>query len=153
MKYASLFLLFFVLTVCSQAQQGPIRVLYMDAPNAAVNPTGPLHEAMRDLGRDAIWFDHAKDFHANYDVVLNSNDAGAKPEEIRAKVLASIKPERKAAWEAFLAQREPEKREPHPMVANYEKRPQPLTFQHPFSVKGSMERTQVPADCELKLFA
>jgi putative membrane-bound dehydrogenase-like protein len=39
------------------------------------------------------------------------------------------------------------------MVANYEKRPQPLTFQHPFSVKGSMERTQVPADCELKLFA
>ena len=39
------------------------------------------------------------------------------------------------------------------MVANYEKRPEPLTFQHPMSVKASMERTQVPADCELKLFA
>ena len=53
----------------------------------------------------------------------------------------------------FLAQREAEKREPNPNVANYEKRPEPVTFQHPFSVKGSMERTQVPADMQLELFA
>lgn len=59
----------------------------------------------------------------------------------------------KSEWEAFLAQREPESREPNPNVANYEKRPEPLTFQHPFSVKGAMERTQVPADCRLELFA
>jgi putative membrane-bound dehydrogenase-like protein len=52
-----------------------------------------------------------------------------------------------------LAQREAEKRKKHPQVANYEKRPEPLTFQLPIFVKGSMERTQVPADCELKLFA
>lgn len=59
----------------------------------------------------------------------------------------------RAEWEKFLAQRDPEKREPNPYVANYEKRPQPLTFQEPFSVKGSVERTQVPADLRLEVFA
>jgi putative membrane-bound dehydrogenase-like protein len=59
----------------------------------------------------------------------------------------------KKDWETFLAQREPEKREPNPNVANYEKRPEPVTFQHPLSPKGSMERTQVPADMRLELFA
>ncbi|MDZ4290153.1 MAG: PVC-type heme-binding CxxCH protein, partial [Prosthecobacter sp.] len=44
-------------------------------------------------------------------------------------------------------------REPNGQVANYENRPQPLSFQQPLNVKGSMERTQVPADLELKLFA
>ncbi|OAI58145.1 glycosyl hydrolase [Verrucomicrobiaceae bacterium SCGC AG-212-N21] len=153
MKQLTLILLSLALTVFSQAQQGPIRVLFVDSGSS--DPTGPLHEAMRDLGRDAIWFDHATspgDSKSLYDVVLDAKDAG-KPEEIRAKVLAALTPERKAAYEAFLAQREPEKREPHPMIANYEKRPEPITFQHPMSVKGSMERTQVPADCELRLFA
>ncbi len=56
-------------------------------------------------------------------------------------------------WERFLTQREPEKRERSQHVANYEKRSEPITFQHPFSVKGSMERTQVPADMRLELFA
>ncbi|MFM9000814.1 MAG: PVC-type heme-binding CxxCH protein [Verrucomicrobiota bacterium] len=60
---------------------------------------------------------------------------------------------RVAAWRAFLAQREPEVREKNENVANYEKRPEPLTFQKPYSVKGSMERTQVPADMKLVLFA
>ncbi len=59
----------------------------------------------------------------------------------------------KGEWETFLSQREPEKREPNPNVANYEKRPEPLTFQEPMSVKGSMERTQVAADMKLQLFA
>jgi putative membrane-bound dehydrogenase-like protein len=59
----------------------------------------------------------------------------------------------KAEWEAFLAAREPEVREKSAHIANYERRPEPVTFQHPFSVKGSMERTQVPADMRLELFA
>src|SRR5262249_39645382 len=56
-------------------------------------------------------------------------------------------------WENFLAQREPEKREARPTIANYEKRPQAVTFQFPFSPKGTQERTQVPADMRLELFA
>ena len=74
-------------------------------------------------------------------------------ESFEVPALLGLPAARKASWEKFLAQREPEKREASPTVANYEKRPQPLTFQHPFSVKGSMERTQVPADCRLQLFA
>lgn len=127
----------------------PIRILYLDSEGTAQFTVSPLHEAMRDLGRDAIWFDYARDKgDAHYDLVVKLGD-----DLSREALLSKLTPERKAAWEAFLAQREPEKREPHPQVANYEKRPEPLTFQHPFSVKGSMERTQVPADLELKLFA
>ena len=51
-------------------------------------------------------------------------------------ILAKLSPERKAAYEAFVAQREAEQREKHPQVANYEKRPEPLTFQKPFSPQG-----------------
>lgn len=68
-------------------------------------------------------------------------------------ILWSVGDKVRAEYEAFLAQREPEVREKKDTVANYEKRPEPITFQHPFSVKGSMERTQVPADCRLELFA
>ena len=71
----------------------------------------------------------------------------------RAKLLAAAGAKRVAEWEKFLAQREPEKREPSPTVANYERRAQPVAFPHPFSVKGSRERTQVPADLRLELFA
>ena len=155
MKFVSILALILPLTALSQSPpSGPVRVLYLDPPGAERVKLGPLHEAMRDLGRDAIWFDYASEDSAaaNYDVILKAEEAG-KPEEIKEKVLAALSPERRQSYESFLAQREPEKREPHPMVANYEKRPQPLTFQHPFSVKGSMERTQVPADLELKLFA
>jgi len=38
----------------------------------------------------------------------------------------------KSQWEAFLAQREPENRRKDGNVANYEKRPEPITFQQPF---------------------
>ncbi|RBP44242.1 putative membrane-bound dehydrogenase-like protein [Roseimicrobium gellanilyticum] len=74
-------------------------------------------------------------------------------QEIREKVFAALLPERKVAWEAFLKIREPEKREANPNVANYEKRPEAITYQFPMSVKASMQRTQVPADMELQLFA
>ena len=74
-------------------------------------------------------------------------------ESFRKDLEAGLPAARLANWQKFLAQREPEVREKNANVANYEKRPEPLTFQKPFSVKGSMERTQVPADMELKLFA
>ncbi len=72
---------------------------------------------------------------------------------LRNAIVWSVGDAVKQQWQAFLAQREPEVREKSNSVANYEKRPEPLTFQRPFSVKGSMERTQVPADCRLELFA
>lgn len=137
--------LLFLLTALT-ATANPIRVLYLDTPGA---DTTPLHAAMRDLGRDAIYFDYARErVDAAYDLVVKPGD-----DLSREAILSKLSSERKAAYEAFLAQRDPEQREKHPQVANYEKRPEPLTFQKPFSPKGSMERTQVPADCELKLFA
>ena len=136
----------FLLAALASANAAPVRVLYLDTPGA---DTAPLHNAMRDLGRDAIYFDYAKEkVDAGYDLVVKAGD-----DLSREAILSKLSADRKAAYEAFLAQREPEQREKHPQVANYEKRPEPLTFQKPFSPKGSMERTQVPADCELKLFA
>lgn len=149
-------LFFFALLAAASLQAaptGPIRVLYYDAEGKEQSSPGPLHAAMRDLGRDAIWFDYAKEkVSAEYDLTLLPSDL-ADPTNLKVQILSKLSAERKAAYEAFLAQREPEQREKHPQVANYEKRPEPLTFQKPFSPKGSMERTQVPADCELKLFA
>jgi hypothetical protein len=72
---------------------------------------------------------------------------------VREKLLAAAGPNRVAEWEKFLAQREPEKREASPTVANYERRAQAVTLQHPFSVKGSKERTQVAPDLRMDLFA
>jgi hypothetical protein len=43
----------------SAAATGPVRVLYFDAAGTEQTAVGPLHAAMRDLGRDAIWFDYA----------------------------------------------------------------------------------------------
>ena len=132
------------------APAGPIRVLYLDAEGKEQSAVGPLHEAMRDLGRDAIWFDYAKESlpAENYDLVVQPGS-----DLSRDAIVSKLSPERKASYEAFLKQRDPEERKKHPQVANYEKRPEPLTLQLPMSVKASMERTQVPADCELKLFA
>jgi putative membrane-bound dehydrogenase-like protein len=140
-------------TLVTAIQSAPIRVLCIDSSGT---DTTALHNAMRDLGRDAIWFDYAKEkVDAPYDLTLTPSDLSEKsdPSALKASILSKLTPKRRAAYEAFLAKREPEKREKHPQVANYEKRPEPLTFQQPFSVKGSMERTQVPADLELKLFA
>jgi len=72
---------------------------------------------------------------------------------LREKLLAAVDEARRKEWETFLAQCEPEKREANPNVANYEKRPEPITFVHPLSVKGSKERTQVAPDLRLELFA
>ncbi len=146
----ALLLVLFSAVFAHAAPTGPIRVLYMDIEGKEQTAVGPLHEAMRDLGRDAIWFDYAKEELPadNYDLVVKpGNDLS------RDAILSKLSAERKASYEAFLKQRDPEERKKHPQVANYEKRPEPLTLQLPMSVKASMERTQVPADCELKLFA
>jgi putative membrane-bound dehydrogenase-like protein len=72
---------------------------------------------------------------------------------LREKLLTAAGGVRRAEWEGFLAGRQPEKREPNPYVANYERRPSTITLQEPMSVQASMERTQVPADLRLELFA
>ena len=161
------------------ADPRPIRVLYFDAQGAEQMKAGVLRRAMEQLGRDAIYFDYFtaqsglnEKLASLYDVALvpNGGDApelaalkgkgrvlavsdGDQPAAIRANVVGALDAGVKAEWEKFLAQREPEKREPNPNVANYEKRPEAITFQHPLSVKGAMERTQVPADLKLQLFA
>jgi putative membrane-bound dehydrogenase-like protein len=72
---------------------------------------------------------------------------------LKDKLLAAAGRQRWSEWEQFVKNREAEERSVNPNVANYERRPQPLTFQHPLSVKGSMERTQVAPDLRLELFA
>ena len=161
----------------------PIRVLYLGTPDRT--PRMAAHALMRDLGRDAIWFDYVSDardaspeFVAKFDVVVLDAPAAAYPFtrslprnrlvaaselgdatadsfalKARTRLLAAAGPERVAAWEKFLAQREPEQREARPTIANYEKRPQPVTYQHPLGPKGSRERTQVAPDLRLELFA
>ncbi|HRQ89190.1 MAG TPA: ThuA domain-containing protein [Bacteroidia bacterium] len=74
-------------------------------------------------------------------------------ELLKRGILWSVGEERRAGYESFLTQRETEERVKDGNVANYEKRPEPLTFQKPFSTKGSLERTQVPADLRLEVFA
>ena len=72
---------------------------------------------------------------------------------LKEKLLAATGPQRRLEWEQFTQAREAEQREVKPTVANYERRPKPLTYQNPLSVKGSMERTQVAPDLRLELFA
>lgn len=159
--------------VAAAPTAGPLRILYFDAPGTEQSAVGPLHDLMAALGRDAIWFDYATGATpdaatlARYDALavkapLTGNGmtlpvltlkADGTVEAFRQSLEAALPAARKASWQAFLAQREPELREKNANVANYEKRPEPLTLQKPFSVKGSMERTQVPADMKLVLFA
>ncbi len=181
MKSPFCLLLFVALALKCAAS--PIRVLYLGT--AERGPRMTSHVLMRDLGRDAIWFDYLSDpaaatpeFIAKFDVVVLDapvenfrtlgnvaaskrltaaalGDATAAGFALAAKpkLLAAAGPIRVAAWERFLAQREAEQREARPTIANYERRPAPLTLQQPFSVKGSMERTQVAPDLRLELFA
>ena len=161
----------FAVLASAAPTSGPVRVLYLDASGEEQSAVGPLHSLMAELGRDAIWFDYATGSVpdaatlARYDALVVKAAASSSslpvlllkadttPAAFRAQLEAALSADRKASWQAFLAQREPEVREKNGNVANYEKRPEPLTFQKPYSVKGSMERTQVPADLKLVLFA
>ncbi|NBV21187.1 MAG: glycosyl hydrolase [Proteobacteria bacterium] len=177
------FLSILLAALAFNATASPIRVLYCGTEDRT--PRMTCHALMRDLGRDAIWFDYVSDpkaatpeFVAKFDLVildasadnfksltsvpaakllkaaaLGDSTADGYATAAKPKLLASLSAQRIAEWEKFLAQRDPEKREASPTVANYEKRQQPITFQYPLSVKGSKERTQVPADCRLELFA
>jgi putative membrane-bound dehydrogenase-like protein len=168
-------------TALTYAATSPIRVLHLgkDGTDSARH----AHFLMRDLGRDAIWFDYTSDARvvtpewiAKFDVVLldapkddfkalagvdakkivstpSAEDNKALVQSVRDAVLMALSDARKKDWEAFLAQREPEKREPNPNVANYERRAEAITFVEPLSVKGSKERTQVAPDLRLELFA
>lgn len=143
------------------AQPRPIHVLYVSDAKNPDRSSVACAAIMEVLGREAIYLDFlaakgtrqfTDDDAAHYDLMVKADEVGDAA-TLRATIDARVKPEVLSAWKKFLAQREPEKREPHPQVANYENRPQPITFQHPFSVKGSMERTQVPADMKLEFFA
>ncbi len=182
MKISLLFAL--LVSLVATCAASPIRVLYLGTEDRATRMTA--HVLMRDLGREAIWFDYVSDataatpdFVAKFDVVLVATTAETYAKALAAvpsakqlnvaslgdstvdgyalaakpKLLAAAGAPRVAAWEKFLAQREPELREPSPTIANYEKRAQPLTLQFPFNVKGSTERTQVAPDLRLQLFA
>jgi putative membrane-bound dehydrogenase-like protein len=163
-----------------QAAPRPLRIAYLDVTGAERSKKGLLNDLMRDLGRDALFFDYygvPADFTetqaALYDAVVVSGDGAALstlaslrarglvlpvtdasiPALVREAVLKAVPAETRKDWETFLARREPEVREKNDNVANYEKRPEPLSFQKPYSVKGSMQRIQVPADMRLELFA
>ncbi len=164
----------------------PLRVLFLG--DGQKISRDHCHVLMKELGRDAIWFDYLSDpsqlspeHLARFDALLLDGSADRFPalrqsppakivapaftpdpaaladqaflQPLQEKLLAAAGPARRADHAAFLAQREPETRSANPNVANYERRPQPLTLQHTLSVKGSMERTQVPADLKLELFA
>ncbi len=170
----------------TQAAPGPLRVLFLGKEGTPA----PKHCAalMRELGREAVWFDYTSDpaqvtpeWLVEFDAVLLNAPkenfgalAGIKAgrvvtaefagdekvwsgadflKPLQEKLLTAAGAARRKDWESFLAQREPEKREPNPNVANYEKRPEPITFQKPMSVTASMQRTQVPAEMRLELFA
>ena len=60
-----------LLCLTASLQADPVRVLFLDPEGKAQTEAGALHDAMRDLGRDAIWFDYAKEkVDAGYDVVV-----------------------------------------------------------------------------------
>ncbi len=181
LNFKALFACLFAVPALVHAASGPIRVLYLG--KESTDSSKHCHVLMRDLGRDAIWFDYTSDpgivtpeWIAKFDAVLLdapkedfkalANVSATKIVTIdftgddktsaasgKEKLLSSVGDARRKAWEAFVAQREPEKREANPNVANYERRPEPITFVHPLSVKGSKERTQVPVDMRLELFA
>ncbi|MEW6303654.1 MAG: PVC-type heme-binding CxxCH protein [Verrucomicrobiota bacterium] len=186
MKRIFTLLVLLVSITLAPAAQGPIRVLYLGKENTAASRH--CHVLMRELGREAIWFDYTADaavvtpeWVAKFDAVLldapkedfkalagvdakrvisvsfeGDQSAWANPgflKSVQEKLLAAAGEARRKEWQAFLAQREREQREANPNVANYERRPEAVTFQHPFSVKGSKERTQVAPDLRLELFA
>ena len=128
------------------AAESPLRVAYVDVDGAEQEKAGVLHNAMRENGRRAIYFDY---FHSPqaltaelqplYNAVVVRGDAadklsalhpekrvvfipeGQSPEAVRNAVLKTVSDAARKDWVAFLAQREEEVREKNENVANYEK--------------------------------
>lgn len=136
----------------------PLRVLFTAPDGGSADASNAYHGIVEALGRDAIFVDWLEEKQVTpevarfYDLVLKAS-AATEAAAVRAAVDTKTTAEVKAAWRKFVETREPEKRRASPDVANYEKRPELVTFQEPLSVAGSMARTQVPADLELTLFA
>ncbi|MBL9168867.1 MAG: c-type cytochrome [Verrucomicrobiales bacterium] len=187
MKSLLLYALLWASSYGVEAASGPLRVLFLG--DGSEPSRSHCHVVMRELGRDAIWFDYLSepkwltpDLLARFDAILfdasappaagflfgqaadrvfkvtftGDSRAWSSPEfltALRGQILTAVGGVRQQGWEKFLAQREPERREPDSNVANYENRPKAITFQHPFNEKGSRERTQVPVDLRLELFA
>ncbi len=157
-------LLSFLLALCpvglasAATAPRPIRVLLTAQPGQTDAAREICHGLMENLGRDAIHFDFAgesavdEERRSHYDLII---DPAQVPDvaTFRARMTKDVAAATITAWQSFLSKREPEVREANPWVANYEKRPEAITYQQPFSAKGSMERTQVPADMRLELFA
>lgn len=69
-----------LLCLTASLQADPVRVLSLDPEGKAQTEAGALHDAMRDLGRDAIWFDYAKEkVDAPYDVTSNPSKRPCAP--------------------------------------------------------------------------
>lgn len=79
---------------------------------------------------------------------------GRRPADpvLREAVLGAVGREAKSAWEHSSQARPPLRRLPGD-VPNYERRPEAVRYQAPLSPQDSLRYTQVPADCELRLFA
>src|SRR4051812_3012237 len=82
MKTPRLLVLFFALVLACAAN--PLRVLYVGTPDRT--PRMTAHALMRDLGRDAIWFDYVSDpaaatreFVAQFDVIVVDAPAAKFP--------------------------------------------------------------------------
>jgi len=72
---------------------------------------------------------------------------------LRGGILWSVGDERRASYEAFLAERPPLEYEARENIPNYEKRPEPLAYQLPLSPEASLQYTQAPMGFRLELFA
>jgi hypothetical protein len=84
----------------------------------------------------------------NYDLVVKPGD-----DLSRDAILSKLSAERKASLRGLPRPTRAEKREEASAGRQLREAPGAAHSPAPMSVKGSMERTQVPADCELKLFA
>ncbi|MDF1823377.1 MAG: ThuA domain-containing protein [Verrucomicrobiales bacterium] len=72
---------------------------------------------------------------------------------LKRGILWSIGDERLASYKTFLSQRTPLTYEKRDNIPNYEKRPEPLPYQHPLSAEDSMDYLRTPADFSIELFA
>ena len=72
---------------------------------------------------------------------------------VKAGILWTIGDDAKARWQSFINSRTPLAYEKRDNVPNYERREQPLLYQHPLSPADSMKYTQVPIGFRLELFA
>jgi hypothetical protein len=115
-----------------QAAPRPLRIAYLDVSGAERSKKGLLTDLMRELGRDALFFDYygvPADFTPElaglYDSVVVSGDGtglgtlsslkerglvlpltnDSTPALVREAVLKALPPGVRKDWEAFLAQR------------------------------------------------